>query len=89
MTVVPIAETEFSAHHQLKIQTTPPPEHSTLTSALKSIMVVPSGGVAHSVKCNINEMMYGMDFNLVNVLDMDSVNLRYKELYTSIDKSTK
>lgn len=89
MTAVSIAETEFSAHYLLNIQTTLPPEHPTFTSALKPIMVVPSGGGAHPVQWNINEMMYGMNFNLVNVFDRDSVNLKYKDLNTSIMKSTK
>lgn len=71
--------------HLLQIQTTSPQRHPTLTSALEPILVVSMPGVAESFKSDIQKMTYTPDFNLVNLLHVENVNLTLDHPNSTID----
>jgi len=72
--------------HLLEIQTTPPHGPPALVSALQPILVVTMRGVAEIVKTVIDEMIHGIDFELVNLLHTKCANLTHGNLNTSIEE---
>ena len=68
-----------------QIQTTPPQGHPALTSALERILVVTMCGAAETFKSVINEITYGTEFQLINLLHAENVNHPHEDLNTSID----
>ena len=70
----------------LEFQSTPPQGHPALTLALESILVVTMPGVAETFKIVIDEMTYGTDFKLMNLLHVENVDLTHEDLNTSIDE---
>jgi hypothetical protein len=70
----------------LEIQSTPPHGHAALISALEPILVVTMPGVAETFKSVIDEMTFGTDFKLVNLLLAENANLTQEDLNTSIDE---
>jgi hypothetical protein len=70
----------------LEIQSTPPHGHPALISALEPILVVTMPGVAETFKSVIDEMTFGTDFKLVNLLHAENANLTHEDLNTSIDE---
>jgi hypothetical protein len=72
--------------HLLVIQSTPPHGHPALISALEPILVVTMSGVTETFKSDINMMINGTDFKLVNLLHTENANLTHEDLNTSIDE---
>ena len=70
----------------LGIQSTPPQGYPALTSAVEPILVVTMPGVAQMMNSVINEMTYGTDFKLINLLNAENANLTHENLNTSIDE---
>jgi len=70
----------------LEIQSTPPHGHPALISALEQILVVTMPGVAETFKSVIDEMTFGTDFKLVNLLHAKNANLTHEDLNTRIDE---
>lgn len=68
------------------IQSTPPPGHPVLTLGFEPILVVTILGVAESSKGVIDDMTYGIDFELTNLLHVENVNPTYENLNTSMDE---
>ena len=83
----PLQRLNSVPHRLLEIQTTPPHWHSALISALEPILVVTMPGVGETFKTVINEMTQGTEFQLVNLLHAENVNLTHEDLNTSIDKA--
>jgi hypothetical protein len=75
-----------ASSHLLMIQSTPPQGHPALTSAFETILVVTMPGVAETLKSVINEMTYGTDIKLINLLHTEHANVTHTDLNTSIDK---
>jgi len=69
----------------LEIQSTPPHGDPALISAPEPIPVVTMPGVAETFKSVIDELTHGTDFNLVNLLHYENVNLTHEDLNISID----
>jgi hypothetical protein len=69
-----------------QIQSTPPQEPPTLTSASRPILVVTMPGVAKTFICVIDNMTYGTYFTLINMLYAEKANLTHEDLNTRIDK---
>jgi len=69
-----------------EIQLTPLQGHPVLTSAFEPIVVVTMRRVAARFKSVFDQMTYGTDFNLINLLHPENVNLTHEDLNTSIDK---
>jgi hypothetical protein len=70
----------------LEIQSTPPQGHPALTSPFDPIVVVTMPGVAETFKSDIDEMTYGTDYKLINLLHPENANLTHQHLNTSIDE---
>ena len=68
------------------IQSTPTQGHPARTSAFEPILVVTMPGVAETFKIVIDEMTYGTDFKLINLLQAENVNLTNVNLNTSIEE---
>ena len=71
--------------HLLEIQSTPPLGHLVFTSAFEPILVGTMPGVAETFKNVIDEMTYGTDFKLINLLRAEHANLTHEDLNTSIN----
>jgi len=72
--------------HLLEIQTTPPHGDRAPTLAHEPILLVKMPGVAETITTVIDEMTHGTDFQLVNLLLAENVNLTHEDLNTSIDE---
>jgi len=70
----------------LEIQSTAPHGHPALISALETIKVVTMHGLAEIFKNVIEEMTYGTDFKLINLLHNENANLNHEKMITSIDQ---
>jgi len=70
----------------LEIQTTPPLGHLALPLAREPILVVRIPGVAGPFNSVIHAMRYGTDFNLVNVLHAENVDITNEDLNASFDE---
>ena len=70
----------------IEIQKTPPPGHTALKSTLEPILVVTMPGVAETLKSVIDEMTFATDFQLINLLHAENVNLTHKDPNTSLDE---
>ena len=78
---------QHSVPHLLKeILTTRAQGHPALTSAVEPILAVTMPGVPETFKSIIDEMTYGSDFKLINLLHMENANLTHKDLNTSNDE---
>jgi len=70
----------------LEIQTTPPLVHAVLASVLQPILVAAMPRVAETFKGTMDKIIYGTNFPLVNLLDIDNENLTHGTLNSSIDE---
>jgi hypothetical protein len=73
-------------HRLLEIQTTRPPRHPVLVSALERILVVTMPRVAETFKTVIDEMTHGNEFTLVNMLHAENANLTHENQNTGMDQ---
>jgi len=73
----------------LEIQSTSPHGHPALISALERILVLTMPGVAETSKSFVDEMIFGTDFKIVNLLHAENANLTHEDLNTSIDEPEK
>jgi len=67
------------------IHSTPLEGHPALTSGFEPILVVTMPGVAEKFKSVIDEMTYGTDFKLTNLVHTEIANLTHEDLNTTID----
>jgi len=70
----------------LEIQSTSLHSHRALISALEPMLVVTMPGVAETFKSVIDEMTFGTNFKLVNLLHAENANLTHEDRNTSIDE---
>jgi hypothetical protein len=82
----PLQTLNSGLHRMLEIQPTPPHRHPTLVSAHEPFLVVIMPSVAEMFKTVINEMTYGTELKLVNLLPDGNANFPHPDLNTSIDK---
>jgi len=82
----PLRRQNSVPHRLLEIQSTPLQRHPALTSSIEPILVVMMPGVAETLKSVIDEMTYGTDFKLINLLHVENANLTYNDLNTNIDR---
>jgi len=82
----PLQRSNSVPGHLLEKQTTPPHGEPALISAHEPILVVTMPRVAETFTTIINEMRYGTDFKLVNLLLAENANITQNDLNTSIDE---
>jgi hypothetical protein len=68
-----------------EIQSTPPQGHPALTLDFEPILVVKMSGVEENFRSVIDEMTYGTDCNVINLVHTENANLTHGELNTSFD----
>ena len=76
----PLQRLNVVPRYHLEMQTTPPPGHSEFTSALEPLLVVANAGVGESFMRVIDKMIYGTDFEQVNLLQAENSNLTLTDL---------
>jgi len=82
----PLQRSNSVPGHLLEKQTTPPHREPALISAHEPILVVTMPRVAETFMTIINEMRYGTDFKLVNLLLAENANITQNDLNTTIDE---
>ena len=82
----PLCRLNSLSHRLLVLLTTPLARYPMATSVFEPILVVSLPESAEAFKSVIDQMTYGTDYQLVNMLDTENVNIRNEDLHTSIDE---